>query len=118
MTRPKLVRRMARPARDFALGLLLFCAFAVSGFADMTGPTLQFAGSAHAGWFDELPITATAEIQRAVGMAGARLEPAAGALRQALAVMSLACAFALTVAVNLWFARHLRRAHAVYGRKR
>ncbi len=97
MKRNKLMRRMVRPACDFLLGLSVFTALASSSLAS----TPLVAGGA--------PI----------------LEPdnqawhmAFGSPDQQLLLMIVfALVFASLVSLNLWFARHLRRAYARPGRR-
>lgn len=108
MSKARLTRRLVRPVADFALGLALFGALVASGVVDWSTPGGLIAGSAHAGWLEEIP-KAIAGIERAVELAGTRIEPAASTLHHWLTVMSLALAFASMFAVNMWFIRHLRR---------
>ncbi len=97
MKRNKLMRRMIRPTCDFVLGLAVFTALASSSLAS----TPLVAGTA--------PI----------------LEPdnqawhvAFGSPDQQLLLMIVfALFFASLVSLNLWFARHLRRAYAHRGRR-
>jgi hypothetical protein len=116
LNQTKLARRMARPIRDFLLGLLLFAVVAGSGIVDMT--------PASHGWLTSAAHASRLEIFEpadAMMQAVAAVEaPAAPGLRiaQISTLLSLALAFASLFAANLWFARHVQRAHATYRRRR
>lgn len=118
MSQGKLARRLRRPIRDFLFGLALFCAIAASGVADRSHRGGLLAGAAHAGWLEELVEAPTGPDARAVQTAASGPWSSASVPHQVMIVISLATAFGLVFAVNLWFARHLRRAHAVYRRDR
>jgi hypothetical protein len=115
----KLSRRLSRPVRDFAAGLALFSGIAASGWAErLPNGADWIAGAAHANRL-------TAEVPTGMGLTDPGFPAyvihlvAAGPgtdSRQLIALISLALAFSTLVAVNIWFARHVRRLHAV-GRR-
>ncbi len=100
MTHAKLARRLARPARDFLAGLLLFAGLSGSDW---------FASAAHARLFEVEPVEGMLEAVLALPTLSAVSLPA---------LLCLGLSFALLVAVNMWLFRHLRQAHASYRRRR
>lgn len=115
MIRSKLSRRVARPIRDFLGGLVLFAA--------LIGPGLAPTPHAGMGWLSNAAharydiVDPTYEIIEAA--AAIPLPPEWMSFQpQMAAVLSLAAAFAAMVALNMWFVRHVRRAHASYRRRR
>ena len=111
MTTGKFSRRMRRPLRDFCLGLGLFIVVSASGMVN-TGPSYSlFAESAHAGWLD-IPADAVD--------AALDLEAVPGELERTVWRVAetgiMAVVLSGLLALNLWFARHLRR-NAVAARR-
>ena len=108
-------RRLPRSFRDFLLGLTLFIVVAITGLAGAPTGSGFISNAAHAQYYEIA--TATKEMASAFGAGHARL--GGDAFRQQLLVLSsLALAFAGIFALNLWFARHLRRVHATDRRRR
>lgn len=111
MTRAKLSRRLARPFRDFLAGLLAFGGVTVSGLIAMPESGAGWlASSAHAGRVAPHTLEGIMEVARTI--------PAGGQQHQVLSLICLGLAFASMLALNLWFARHLRRAYVVSRRRR
>lgn len=111
MNRSKLMRRMAPAARDFLTGLLLFAGVAMSGLID--------TAERGSGWLTTSAHARLFELEMLDGIVeAASIAPVAAAQPQGLAMAVLALAFASLFAVNLWFARHIRRAHASYRRRK
>jgi hypothetical protein len=111
MSRTIISRRVARPVADFLVGLLLFGAFLLPAWmeASKAGGS-RLAGAAHArllefGLRDHM-----------IGLAAIAAVPAPEP--SVVAVVCVGMAFASLFAVNLWFARHVRAAHAAYRRGR
>lgn len=110
MMQHKLARRFARPARDFMFGMVLFLAIAVSGVVRTSSSSGLIASSAYAGLLEEEPAA-----QPQFGAERQVVAPL-DMRQQAMALASLALAFSTLFAMNLWFARHLRRVHATQRR--
>ncbi len=91
-------RRLARPVRDFLTGLLIFCVLAGAGVLQPTGA-----------W---LTTSAQAEVAT---LTSARL---AASPHEVITLICLALSFASLFTLNLWFARHVRQAHATYRGRR
>lgn len=111
MNQTKLVRRLALPVRDFAAGLSLFLLVAASsaGVAPTSG----------AGWIATSAQAHFVKVDNMDGMIGAILAvPAVAGPNGLMATLCLALAFASLFALNLWFARHVKRVHATYRRRR
>jgi hypothetical protein len=109
MTRSKFSRRMARPFGDFLVGLCLFGALALPVGLEASQPGGGWlATSAHARHL-ELEL-----MDRMIEMVTVAPVPAAGP--SLLAVVCMGVAFASLFSMNLWFARHVRAAHASYQR--
>ena len=112
MNQRKLARRLARPARDFLVGLTLLSAVALCCITD--------SAPAGTGWIASAAHARIVEPEAAVepflvpflGLP-AGLEPAAGVSHHLLALASAAVAFATLVAINLWFVRHLRQVQEI-----
>ena len=116
MNPTKLKRRMARPARDFLAGMMMFTAVAFSGGIDLPpAGTSWISSAAHARLVPaEVPDPALAQFL----VPAPRVELIASRQQQLSALISLALAFSALFAANMWFARHLRHAHAAHRRRR
>lgn len=102
MNQIKLSRRTRRLIRDFALGLALFVALAMSGLIELGGFMNWIAATAHAGLQPE-PEGPVMQSLLATAQVGVHL--------QVMALFSMALAFASLFALNLWFAKHTQRLH-------
>ena len=116
MNPKKLKRRMIRPMRDFLAGLMMFTAVALSGVIDVPpAGTSWISSSAHARMLvADAPDPALEQFL----VPAPRIELIASRQQHLLALLSLALAFSTLFAANMWFARHLRHAHAAYRRRR
>lgn len=94
LDRDRSAPRLARPVRDFLTGLLIFCVLAGAGVLQPTGA-----------W---LTTSAQAEV------ATLAVAPAAASPHDVMTLICLALSFASLFTLNLWFARHVRQAHAAY----
>lgn len=115
MTLPKISRSVAQVAGDFLAGLVLFAALVAPGLAGSPEPGTGWLSNAAHARYDLLDPTfdiIDAGMAVPVPPEWITFQP------QVAALMSLALAFATLFAVNLWFARHVRRAHAAYRRRR
>ena len=113
----KLARRMAKPIRDFLAGLLIFTAVALSGMIELpTSATSWISSAAHARLLEAQAPDAGLE-QFLVPATGIELTNN-NQQQQVQVLISLALAFSTLFAMNLWFARHLRLAHAASRRRR
>lgn len=115
MTTTKWMRRYGRSAQDFALGLAAFSTAALTGGA---GPCGFFSTAAHARRFEEeilplVPVSGSETVQ-----AFHAATPAWTMTHQVMVFATLAIAFASMFALNLWFARHVRRVHGSIQRRR
>ncbi len=109
MTRSKFARRMARPVGDFLFGLGLFGAVVL--------PSLLEASRSGGGWLASSAHAHLFEIQMMDRMFEmAAIAPVSAGQPGVLAVICMAMAFASLFSLNLWFARHVRKAHASYRR--
>ena len=118
MNPKKLKRRMARPIRDFLAGLLIFTAVALSGMIELpTSATSWISSAAHARLLEAQAPDAGLR-QFLVPATGIELTNNNQQQQQLQVLISLALAFSTLFAMNLWFARHLRHAHAAYRRRR
>lgn len=104
MKTSKWVRRFAKTVRDFALGLGLFAAVSLPGAFSL------FSTAAHARRFEEEPLPlvqlATPPVE------ASKLATGLSPTHHMMVFVTLAVAFATLFALNLWFARHVRRVHA------
>ena len=115
MNLTKLSRRTKRSIRDFLAGLMLFGAVALSGVVDTTPSSGGWiASAAHARLLEGEP---TAMLVKAPPNA-ATATAATSRRQQVMGFISLALALSTIFALNLWFARHMRQAHASYRRRR
>lgn len=114
MMHHKLARRMSRPVRDVAMGLVVFSAIVLSGVIGTSNPGSLIASSAHAGLLEEEPVpdVQLGADRQLVALHGIQRPIQQHARQDAMALTSLALAFSLLFALNLWFARHLRQLHA------
>ncbi len=126
MNHTKRVRRMARPVRDFLAGLALFTVVAGTGVVDQAPVGAGWiATAAQAGRLETQtvdpslePFLVEAPAVQAGGSQGTGAQfRASERQQQVLILISLALAFATVFALNLWFARHVRRARATYRRR-
>ena len=108
-------RRLARPVRDFLLGLTLFTVVAVTCLAGAPDCGGLISNPAQARLFEVEPVAEDLAVAFALSQAGAASMPSLS--QQFMALSSLALAFASVFAFNLWFARQLRRVHAVERRR-
>lgn len=107
--------RLARPVRDFLLGLTLFTVVAVTCLAGAPDCGGLISNPAQARLFEVEPVAEDLAVAFALSQAGAASMPSLA--QQFMALSSLALAFASVFALNLWFARQLRRVHAVERRR-
>lgn len=111
-------RRAARALRDFLAGLVLFVTIAAAGVGERTpAGTSWLAGAAHAQRLIEIEAPADPSLQPFL-VSSVRAAPMADGRRQLPALVSLAVAFSMLIALNMWFARHVRRVHAAARRRR
>ena len=103
MRTSKIVRRWMRPARDFLLGMAVFAVIAICGMTDSGGPAQLLGGPAHARF--EYPAVVSVELLPTDMPMKA---PDTDSQLQLASTATLALAFAMLFALNLWFARHLR----------
>ncbi len=113
-TTAKFGRRLARPLRDFLLGLTLFAVVAVTGLAGAPDCSGLISNPAQARMFEIEPVAEDLAAAFAMGN-GVVMQSVS---QQFMALFSLALAFASVFAFNLWFARQLKRVHAVERRRR
>jgi hypothetical protein len=114
MATNKLISRYRRSARDFALGLGVF---ATAGLADLASPGCFFSTAAHARRFEEEPLSLAIGQSPDAMTAFHTLTRGGSGGHQLMVIATLAVAFATMFALNLWFARHVRRVH-VSARRR
>lgn len=108
----KMVRRWARPIRDFALGLGLYVVVAVSCMSGISSPLEIFGGSAHARLFEPASDVANlAALEPELGVDSGSTTHVQFATTTLIAPVMLALAFASLFSLNMWFARHLRLAY-------
>ena len=111
MSISKFVRRYYKASRDFALGLSLFSLVALPGVVS----NCSIFTTAHAKRYEgeQLPLVAlpTPDVTAALPQA------VVSGWSQMTVFVTLAIAFASIFAVNLWFARHVRRVHSRVGAK-
>ena len=115
-TTTKFGRRLARPVRDFLLGLTLFAVVAVTGLAGAPDCSGLISNPAQARMFEIEPVAE--DLAFAYAMSQANAASMQSVAQQFMALFSLALAFASVFAFNLWFARQLERVHAVERRRR
>ena len=104
----KLARRFARPLRDFTLGLGLFAGFTLLAGLPSDPSTGLWIDAAHARLLElppELPVLALAGLEP-IGLAAEAWQP------ELATTLIFAVVCSSLLALNLWFARHLRRAYA------
>lgn len=86
--------RLARPVRDFLTGLLIFAVLAGAGVLQPTGAWLTTSAQAEVATLASAPLAASPH--------------------DVVTLICLALSFASLFTLNLWFARHVRQAHATY----
>lgn len=119
MTKAKLKRRFSRPVRDFALGLTVFAGSSLSSATEWMQLTGLICGSAHARRVEVEPMPAGAGLgDQTFDALSAMPGPSLGSLEHMSLFLTLALAFAAVFALNLWFARHVKRVHASYRKRR
>ncbi len=114
MTHIKLIRRYYRTARDFVVGLAAFH-FAV--LAGLASPCDWLSTAAHARRFEEEPLPMASGLISNIVPASPTGSLGWSSTHHAMMFLTLAVAFATMFALNLWFARHVRRVHASSRRR-
>ncbi len=110
-----MVRSLARPARDFLMGIVIFTVIALAltyapDFGSPSRSTSPFAGSAHAATMTtSAPHATLVRGWRETGSEATVLNHRSIGQRQGLII--LGTTFATILALNMAFLRHLRRAY-------
>ena len=111
----KLGSRVPRPVRDFFLGLTLFTVVAVTSLVGAPSCHDLLSSTAHARFYELEPVAV--DLEQAESVMQMRVGVSHPSLQHVM-MASLALTFAGVFALNLWFARNLKRLHAVERRRR
>ena len=115
---PRKLPRLARPVRDFLVGLALFGIVAGTGVIPLApAGTGWISSTAHARLLEAEPAGTPYISILAVPTRVEAADAARQQMHETTALVSLALAFSVMFAFNLWFFRHLRQVRATYRRR-